>query len=261
VRLSDILCPYLGDRRGSGSIVSLVGAGGKTSAMFALATEFGAAGGSPLVTTTTAIRDPRREKGQSFDSVTIGYSPPAPVCREIHVIAPAEDSRSGKLLGFSSNEIDWLSAFRDLILVEADGARGLSIKAPAGHEPALPPGSRIVLGFVGLDCLGEPLDDRIAHRPELFSLLTGCQLGAKITIAHVLALVASPLGLFKSSPFEACRILILTKADLLSVTSFAATKGGLSVGLSLLDGIAIGSMKEESSDFTLFDTKHARRSW
>ena len=46
--------------------------------------------------------------------------------------------REDKLEGVPPERVDELSGEADLVLVEADGARGRSLKVPAAHEPVLP---------------------------------------------------------------------------------------------------------------------------
>lgn len=83
----------------------------------------------------------------------------------------------------------------DVTLVKADGARMRWIKAPREHEPVLPPGTARVIGVLSARALGEPLTERIAHRVELVSEVTGCAPGDKFTPEHMGRLIASPVGL------------------------------------------------------------------
>ena len=52
-------------------LVALVGGGGKTTVMYSLASEWKVRGLKVAATTTTAIRDPRREAGRNIDSVVV----------------------------------------------------------------------------------------------------------------------------------------------------------------------------------------------
>jgi len=206
-------------------IVAFVGAGGKTSAMFAAA-ESGAPA-SVIVTTTTMIRDPRLEEGRRFGSVLLdsrlgrsgGVAEDFPLRRRYAgsvptVVASEALPAEGKLRGIHPARAAELAAACDLLLVEADGARGRSIKAPSPTEPVVPPVTDLVVGLVGLDCLGAPLDERIAHRPELLGPLVGCASGEPIRPRHIVALVCSPDGLFKGCPDGARRLLLLNKIDI-----------------------------------------------
>jgi probable selenium-dependent hydroxylase accessory protein YqeC len=60
--------------------------------------------------------------------------------------------------------VDALAPRADLVLVEADGARGRSLKLPAPHEPVIPSASTLVIVVAALDVLGEPLAEDRVHR-------------------------------------------------------------------------------------------------
>jgi probable selenium-dependent hydroxylase accessory protein YqeC len=125
----------------------------------------------------------------------------------------------GKLRGIDPDFLEVLAPAFDYLLVEADGSRRLPVKAPGPAEPAMPPCADLVLGCVGLDCLGTPIAADTVHRHELFADLVGAQTGEAITAAHLVALATAKAGLFKAAPHSARRIVVLTKADLLSASS------------------------------------------
>ena len=136
-------------------IAAFVGAGGKTSAIFALADS--AAPFGVTITATTHIRDPRLESGRRFGRVLIDPELARQQARQRQVpaklsnrfdsgrgnppliIASGMIAEEGKLVGIHPQRADEIAAQCDILLVEADGSRGLPIKAPAGHEPVIPP--------------------------------------------------------------------------------------------------------------------------
>ena len=215
-------------RRGGlrGVVAALVGAGGKTTAMFALARLAADEGLSVAVTTTTRIYDPRDEVGRPFDGVVVepllgraeasGAGLPeaaAPRPGGILVLASGRDEKEGKLVGLDPSRCAGLAGAFDLVLVEADGSRGLPVKAPAGHEPVLPGEADLVLGFIGLDCLGRPATAAVVHRLDRFLAVSGAEAGSPIAPAHLGRLAGHPEGLFKSAPAGALRVAVLNKAD------------------------------------------------
>lgn len=212
---------------GRGLVAAFVGAGGKTTAMFALARRAADEGMSVAVTTTTRIYDPRDEGGRPFDRVVIddrlgqaaapgaeGLGAPCLGQEGITVLAAGRDEAEGKLVGIEPSWCAVLAGVFDLVLVEADGARGLPVKAPAGHEPALPREADVVFGCIGLDCLGGPATTEVVHRLDRFLSITGAIPGSPISPDHLVRLVLSPEGLFKSVPAGALRVAVLNKADL-----------------------------------------------
>lgn len=204
---------------GAPRVIAFVGAGGKTSAMFRLASELTAAGQAVLVTTTTHLFDPRLEPGRPEGEVLFSAAMEAPF--EGGALPPArpglsilfsrEGEKPGKVKGIHPSWVPALKASWAYVLVEADGSKRLPIKAPAAYEPVLPEGTDLVVGVMGLDCLGRPMDARTVHRPECFQRVTGCEPGAPIGWEHLDTLARHPEGLFKG--WTGPRALLLNKAD------------------------------------------------
>ena len=197
-------------------LICLVGGGGKTSVMFRLAGELAAKGMKVLVTTTTAIFYPEKSLYDRLiitESETQGFHE----WREndgITVLGRTVSSE-GKLLGVDPSLLDHLfqQGIFDYIIVEGDGSKCRPIKAPAGHEPVIPSQTTKVLGIIGIDSIGKKVSEEFVHRPELFCRVTGCNEGDIIDAESVSRLVMQGEGLFKASPANAARYLILNKAD------------------------------------------------
>jgi probable selenium-dependent hydroxylase accessory protein YqeC len=214
----------------SSAVVAIVGGGGKTSALFALAEAL--AERSPtadvLITTTTHLVDPRTEDGRTFDQFLLDPAlaePASPSANGAWELTPPRPDRGrravlaatvkdDRLQGLHPSQVDGLCQTWPFILIEADGSRRRPIKAPAGHEPVVPLCADLVVGVIGLDCLGRPMDEKTVHRPERFGPLAGCAPGAPILVTHLAALCRAPEGLFKGAPPRARRVLLLNKADL-----------------------------------------------
>jgi len=246
VSLAEALLPLL--PAGSG-VVAFVGAGGKTTALLHLAHELEARGRSVVVTTTTHLADPREEPPPfavelvlrpetEFPHGVDALLDPGPGTT---FLVSREADESGKVKGIDPSWVPALAGAWDFVLVEADGSRRLPIKAPGPHEPVLPPGAGLVVGLVGLDALGRPMDGRTVHRPERFAAVTGCEPGAPIAWKHVEALVRHPEGLFKGAG-AARRVVLLNKADTLAVLPSREALRGLSADLALV-GRSVGSVR------------------
>lgn len=201
-----------------GGVVSFVGAGGKTSCMFRLAEEAAKKKHKVLTTTTTRILVP--EPSQSlhvFTSQTVKQLVKVlegEFAGAFHVTA-AKSSDGYKLAGYSVLQVDELAdkGMFDWLLVEADGAAGKPLKAPAAHEPVVPERSRAVVGVIGLDCVGKIFNEGRVHRHRIYARITGLCPGQPISPISIARLICHPSGLFKGSPSGAERIVFLNKVD------------------------------------------------
>lgn len=203
-----------------GGVVSLVGAGGKTSLMYRLAHELAGSGQTVLTTTTTRIYPPTAEQCAvcilTPNADEILERAGAALRRHRHITAAAGSvAGSGKLSGLAPGDIGRLHAARvcDWIIVEADGAAGRPLKAPAAHEPVIPPGSGWTVGVVGLQALGQPLSDPWVFRTEAFARITGLAAGAAVTVEAVAAACAHEYGLFKGASADGRCLAFLNRAD------------------------------------------------
>lgn len=168
--MSMALAETLGVRPG---VTSVIGSGGKTSLLSALARELP---GTVVLTTTTHILPfPDVPLVTSEDAADVRAALAA--SRVVCVGSQAE--KDGKLVPPELG-IDALASLADHVLVEADGARRLPLKAHAPWEPVIPACSSrtiLVLGASGLD---HPVREKV-HRPELFCELVGCAPGDPAT--------------------------------------------------------------------------------
>ena len=127
-------------------VISLVGAGGKTSLMFKLAHEISEAGDSVLTTTTTKILNPTPRESSNLivsDSVDSIIHNAAELLNnnQLHVtVAASRVLPENKLIGLQPEVIDTLAQTKLFrwIIAEADGAARKPLKAPADHEPVIP---------------------------------------------------------------------------------------------------------------------------
>ena len=163
-------------------LTALIGGGGKTTGMYALARELRALG-TVLVCTSTKIRRPA-------DLPVLEDPTPAEVRAALaqhRVLCLGTPAPEGKLaapkLPFSV-----LPALADYVLVEADGARGLPVKAHAPWEPVIPENTARTILVIGADCFGRPAGE-ICHRPERFTALAGIAPTDPVTPEAVAAVI------------------------------------------------------------------------
>ena len=197
----------------AGSVVSISGAGGKTTLLF----ELGHALPGPCVTTTTTKvgtdQITAADARYSFDE-WLRHSG-EDKCAWVAKTFPQEGRKQS---GFDTVEkldelIHACRARGVTLLYEADGAARRHIKAPAAHEPVISPLTDVCVYVIGLDTIGQPMTEENVHRPELFTAVTCRVLGEAIRAADLIALAVHPNGGLKNVPEGAERILYLTHRD------------------------------------------------
>jgi probable selenium-dependent hydroxylase accessory protein YqeC len=118
-----------------------------------------------------------------------------------------------KLVGVAPGAVDRVSRELPEVvwLVEADGAKGRLLKAPAAYEPVIPSGADRVVVVAALDAIGRPLDGDTVHRPEIAARLLGTSTGEPITPGMLADLIAHPQGGLKGIPAGVEAIVLLTR--------------------------------------------------
>lgn len=240
------------------ALVALTGAGGKTTLLLRLAEAWARRGARVVATTTTRMHRPEETAwltvnlAPSLDAaLKAGVSGPG---KALFAAAPAPDG-GAKLGGFPPDAVD--AAFRhyrpDLLLVEADGAAGRPLKAPARHEPVIPAETTVALALAGLGSLYQPFSEATVFRGEEFRLATGLQRGEEITPEIYGRLVgAGDMGFFKCVPAGAATWLFFNQADRLaalgrpeSLPEIAARlRQGLEIGRGRLGEFFLGSLRQ-----------------
>ncbi len=136
--------------------------------------------------------------------------------RHVLVTGPAMP-HEGKVAGLS---LDQFSRLMELVhgagiavLVEADGARGLPIKVPDRHEPAVPREATYVVVLAGLDALGRRLDEATVHRVSRFEEFAATQSGEMITPETLARALTHPHSYPKVARPGVRSSVLLNKAD------------------------------------------------
>ncbi len=201
-----------------GDIVTIVGAGGKTSTMFALSRELVADGRRVLTTKSTTIYRPTMARSPGLVDV-----PPErwetdlqmmlEARRELTVVvgSPTADRWEGVPPERTEELRD--AAQADNVIVEADGARGRLLKAPAAHEPSMPPATNVLMPVASLSVVGSPLGAALVHRPELVAGLLGIEPGSTIRPEHLATILLSDQGGLKRAPEQVRVWPVLARVD------------------------------------------------
>jgi len=177
-------------------IVCMIGAGGKKSAMYALA----AAYRGRLALTTTVHIPPFPE---SLIAERVIAAPDevercavAAAQRSARVAYACPAQKPGRFAGVPAETVARIHAAGDfeLTLVKADGARRRLLNAPALERLRLPAAVANIVAVVSAQVVGRPLDARLAHHVEEVARLAGCTPGATLTAEHVARVLAGTLA-------------------------------------------------------------------
>lgn len=199
------------------AVISFYGAGGKSSLLQKLACEIAASGGKALLTTTTKIYRP--------PGLPLFCEPdPDRAVEKLHEHFASESLAvlggsvlpDGKVEGIDPEQIVFLrNQLQVPVLVEADGAKGRSLKGYASYEPVLPTGSDWIIPVLGGDALGKSISTANTHRVENFSAATGAREGDIVTEQILASSFRYMLeaGLAQAPRAQAC--LVINKGDLL----------------------------------------------
>lgn len=199
-----------------GDVVSIVGGGGKTSTMNELAKELKNMNYKVLVTSTTAIMMPKKEE---FDYLYIQKE--TDIEKEIEnleegtiTVLVKEFIRQDKVKGLEIEFLDNIIKRNifDIVIIEADGARMKTIKAPREDEPLLTKYTTKTIGVFGIDSIGLRINDNNIHRAEMFLKIIEKEENDILDDEDIVKLIESDKGIFKKSK-ELEKYLIVNKCD------------------------------------------------
>jgi len=203
-----------------GSVVAVVGCGGKTSFIELVADRM--RDKKVLISTTTKIFPPKMKDIVLCETLgqCEGHEPRTGVqCMGLL------NRAGGKLEALPEAFLAALLPRYDIVLLEADGSRGLPCKGWLENEPVVPPYCTHTLGIVTMVALGKPAGETTVHRLPEFFALTGVGEGQTITSAALEGMVCAPNGMFKNSAGQ--RYVIVNQvedaADAAAARSFLQT--------------------------------------
>ena len=228
--------------------MAFVGGGGKSSTLFRLARDYAR---PALLSTSTHLGKEQSELADRHLVLEVGEP-----LEELEISQP-----SGSLLITGPLQPDgrWTSPgnltlvkLSDLareaelpFLVEADGSRGLPLKAPAEHEPAIPDFVDQVVVVAGLSGLGESLSAARVHRPEIFAELAEMQIGDTVEMGHVERVLSGARGGLKNIPPRSRKVALFNQAEMAAEIS-QIKKASLGL-LKHFDAVLAGAMHNKEA--------------
>jgi len=234
-------------------MISLTGAGGKTTLMFRLARELFLEEKRVITTTTTKILKPSIDDSPSLflsgDRERIREFLDSHLQQYRHITLAEEEIEKGKLRGISPELVDHLWNLYDMeaLIIEADGAAGRPVKAPRKGEPVIPSCTTLVVAVLGMDGVGKEVNDQYIFQAEQVSKLTEIRKGERMTEEGMAILMTHPEGLFKGAPVSSRKIAFLNKVDILEGVAKAKRVSQLIFerrGVKI-DRVVLGQLKRE----------------
>lgn len=214
LRPEDKVCEIIEYEKKRPRIISVVGAGGKTTLIYRLAEELKRKGLHVLITTTTKMYVPKRrfiswesgideeeDKGKQENAKRMEEKIRGKLHEEGIVVVGRTLNGEEKFTEISEEVRSILPRLCDVLLVEADGSRQKPVKVPAEHEPVLFPASDLVIGVLGMNSVGQRILEA-AHRPEDVAAFLNISVEHRITEEDLEKIAESPLGLKKGVDCE-----------------------------------------------------------
>lgn len=192
------------------SVISIVGAGGKSTLMYTLAQEL-RRDYKCLVTTTTKIYLPYKEQ---FDYIAVGteefnklkYSPN----NGIYVYGSSINDEN-KLIGVNPVELEIDIPNFQYLLIEADGSKRKPIKGWNSTEPVILNATTNTIGVISIEAIGNKINRDNVFRIKEFLDITDAVENEIISEANMVSLIFHNQGLFKNSKGE--KVLFINKVE------------------------------------------------
>lgn len=236
-----------------GKVVAFVGAGGKSTAIRKLTAEL-----TPhtkvIITATIKLALDQRDLAKEhriLDSM-----------RDLESAFESVKDLESVLLTGQKDEIEpeWLGLKPDLtgnliqtaqqrgwvLLIDADGANGTSLKVLTQYESAILSQCDLVVPIVGLDVIGEDISSPKIHRADILRQFLKLEDGERISNQHVVDILSSDKGILNAiSPLTSLRVL-LDKADSERVLENGYEIAQGLIGNKWIQSVLLSSLMEET---------------
>jgi probable selenium-dependent hydroxylase accessory protein YqeC len=235
------------------SIVSIVGAGGKSTLMYTLAEEF-RKDYKCLVTTTTKIYVPYNEQ---YDFIAVGAEEFSQLKHNSNngiYVYGSNVNEENKLIGVSPKKLEYILSNFQYVFIEADGSKRKPIKGWKNTEPVICKATTQTIGIISVESIGKEINEENVHRVNEFLSITNTTENDIISEDNIVSLVFHPKGLFKNSLGE--KILFINKIE--SKQQWSRAEKLLHAiekrnkELLLIDKIVLGSLLEKNYLTLLF---------
>ncbi len=199
-------------------VISITGAGGKTTTALRLAWEYKEAGNPAIVTTSTHLeiwKQPwflleesmeklekiRKTEGQVWVGIPLEKS-----------LISEENVSFQKMKAVSEAFLRKICAMHVPVIIEADGARRMPCKVPAEHEPVIVSQTTFVCTVYGIDAVGQRICDG-CFRAELTAQMLQKRITDVLEAEDLAKIMVNKQGGRKGIPSNVEQCFILNKAE------------------------------------------------
>ena len=188
-------------------VITLVGAGGKTSTIFRLGSELSSLNKKTIITTTTHM-------GLDDDFILVENFCDLKKVEDIlntkNLVKIGKKESDYKVKSLDCDLLKQAIKMANVVLIEGDGSKNLPLKAPKENEPVIIEETDLVIGLIGIDSLDKKIKD-ICHRSKLVSKLLKKNVDQNIEIEDLVKIATSKDALKKNVN---CRYkVIINKVD------------------------------------------------
>ena len=165
-----------------GDVIAIIGAGGKTSLMVGIGYELAELGWRVLATSTMPMS--AEQIGLMPTALSVDSTPDSvsTALNESRFVFLHGETYKAHALGVKPDVVtlipDWVDS--DVLLIEADSADNLPLKAPREGEPIIPRGVSLVIPVASFAAVGQPLNDAYIYNAQAMIQVCGFPEGMPI---------------------------------------------------------------------------------
>lgn len=171
------------------AVISVAGAGGKTSTILQMQKEYEELSQPVIITTTTHMLIPKDDKVYGDECKEIFFENMG----EGRTVWAGNHCGGGKFQAPGREFLDQILKSMIPVLIEADGARKMPVKVPAAWEPSIPDETQVVFYVFGMDAVGKPIE-KVCHRSPKVAEILGKKADDKLTCEDIAVLATHPDG-------------------------------------------------------------------
>ena len=192
-------------------VVTIVGAGGKTTTMFRLGEEISNLNKRTIITTTThmalekdfvLVEDDEdlkkiEEIFETRNLIKIGKKEGDYNIKDLDFDLLEKDICNYKIKSLDFDLLEKAISICDNVLIEGDGSKRLPLKVPRENEPVIIKNTNLVIGIIGIDCIDKKIKD-ICHRPKSVANFLKKSIEQNIECEDIVKIATSQTGLKKN---------------------------------------------------------------